>query len=121
MAKLSYKQWSQVYGGGACCSKVPAASPCVDGRDAVTMDEGFTAACSEKNCQDHRVTRKHRERKMEQRFHSVVTHLLLRLSLAALTLNHSIDLHGASVASADSRRDESVKMHSMFPVVCVIS
>ncbi|KAL6055510.1 hypothetical protein STEG23_020492 [Scotinomys teguina] len=43
--------------------EVPAGSHRVDGSDAVTGDEKFTTACSEKNRQDHRVTRKHRQRK----------------------------------------------------------
>ncbi|KAL6036143.1 hypothetical protein STEG23_001011, partial [Scotinomys teguina] len=42
-------------------AKVPAASHRVDGSNAVTGDESFTAACSEKNHQDHGVTRKYRQ------------------------------------------------------------
>ncbi|KAL6088965.1 hypothetical protein STEG23_021122 [Scotinomys teguina] len=42
--------------------EVPAASHRVDGSDVVTGDERFTAACLEKNCQDHQVTREHRQR-----------------------------------------------------------
>ncbi|KAL6093405.1 hypothetical protein STEG23_026172 [Scotinomys teguina] len=45
--------------GGSYCSMLPAASHRVDGSDAVTGDERFTAVCLEKNHQDHRVTRKH--------------------------------------------------------------
>ncbi|KAL6082328.1 hypothetical protein STEG23_021483 [Scotinomys teguina] len=41
----SYKHWRQDHGGGSCCSEVPAASHRVDGSDAVTGDERFTAAC----------------------------------------------------------------------------
>ncbi|KAL6032886.1 hypothetical protein STEG23_035621 [Scotinomys teguina] len=51
-----------VDGGGSCCSEVPAASHRVDGSDAVTADESFATACSENSHQDHRVTRKHRQR-----------------------------------------------------------
>ncbi|KAL6090769.1 hypothetical protein STEG23_035899, partial [Scotinomys teguina] len=44
--------------------------------DAVTGDEGFTTACLEKNCQDHQVTRKHRQRdgptELEQGYNSDV-------------------------------------------------
>ncbi|KAL6057593.1 hypothetical protein STEG23_016609, partial [Scotinomys teguina] len=61
ICRLTHKGGDCVTGGGSCCSEMPAASHRVDGSNAVTGDERFTAACSEKNCQDHQVTRKDRQ------------------------------------------------------------
>ncbi|KAL6038213.1 hypothetical protein STEG23_030981 [Scotinomys teguina] len=66
----------------------------------------FTAACSEKNCQDHRVTRKHRQRPIFSSLESNEISFPLRVTDIAFQLSPPVPLALFILKLSTGRRGE---------------